>query len=151
MSLRKMKGWIASNRRGKGRVALFAIALSGCEGREIAACEDYLKDGLRSPSTYNRVNVSARDEPVTAARIVELGGREPRGGQSLALRSVTIEYDAQNAFGTPIRGALQCGFVVRDGEVAGQQLMDSAVLLAKVNHQTRRLQGDPEPNYPCCL
>lgn len=148
---RRKDGRAPAADKSRGGIALIALLLAGCEGREIAACEDYVKYGLRSPSTYGRVNVTTRDEPVTGPRIAELGGREPRGGQSLALRTVTIEYDAQNAFGTPIRSAAQCGFVLRDGEIAGQQLLNSSVRLAQAKRDTRMLQREPDPLYPCCL
>ena len=151
MSFARPKNRFASNRGSKCAFALMALVLAGCEAREIAACEDYVKDGLRSLSTYRRVSVASRDEAATAARIIELGGRQLRGGQSLALRTVTIEYDAQNAFGTPIRNAAQCGFVLGDGEVAGQQLLDSKVRLANANRDGRLLQREPEPQYRCCL
>lgn len=131
--------------------ALILLALAGCEGREIAACEEFLKDGLRSPSTYRRVSLTTRDEATTAQRIVELGGRQPPAGQSLALRTITIEYDANNAFGIPIRGAGQCGFLLRDGSLAGQQLLDSQVRLASARRDGRMLERQPEPQYPCCL
>lgn len=139
MSFVRPKGSGVSGRARNCAVALMALVLAGCEGREIAACEDYVKDGLRSPSTYRRVSVASRDEAATAARIVELGGRQVRGGQSLALRMVTIEYDAQNAFGAPIRNAAQCGFVLGDGEVASQQLLDSKVRLANANRDGRMI------------
>lgn len=130
--------------------AVLGLALWASEGWEIAACEDFLKEGLKSSSTYRRGNVTTRDEAVTAARIAELTGRQPRGSEALGLRTVVIEYDAGNAFGTPIRGASRCAPPSRRGGCRSATT-DSAIFLAKVQRDGRLLQRQPEPEYPCCL
>jgi hypothetical protein len=78
----------------------FAI-LSGCnsaQNKAVNACETFIKDRLRSPSTYKRINVDG------------LGPAFENEGHSVKM--VTIEYDAANAYGTPIRGSQQCTFEV---------------------------------------
>ncbi|MBA3667207.1 MAG: hypothetical protein H0W65_05750 [Sphingomonas sp.] len=82
--------------------ALLAMTLlsAGCassNGDEIEACRGFLQGGLRSPSTYQEFSVQVSDG--------EDIGQFDR-------RNVFIEYDAANAFGTPIRGTQLCSFEI---------------------------------------
>lgn len=82
-------------------LALAALALASCSSQKtlaVDACEGYIKAGLRSPSTYKVVETTLND-PIKAD-----SGR--------FVRTISISYDAANAFGTPIRGAEICSFVV---------------------------------------
>lgn len=75
--------------------------LSGCSPNKdaaINACEIFIKERLRSPSTYKQVGVDYSGVTFKSQ------GRD--------VRMVGIEYDAANAYGTPIRGDLQCLFEV---------------------------------------
>lgn len=63
------------------------LATSGCN-QAIAACEDAIKKDLRSPSSYKQISSSSY-----------------RSDQRI---SVTIEYDAANAFNAPIRATAHC-------------------------------------------
>ena len=91
------------------------LAISGCSdenGSAIEACRDFVKGGLRSPSTYEEVSSSVSDG--------EDVGQHDR-------RNVFIEYDAANAFGTPVRSTQLCSFeidkatrkLVRDASTSG--------------------------------
>jgi hypothetical protein len=77
-----------------------ALALSGCGDRpEIADCERFLTTKLRSPSTYERISADTK-------RMTTLNPQE---------QWVSIEYDAANAYGTPIRGSQICKYPLVDG------------------------------------
>lgn len=72
-------------------VAALAAALIGMfyfspEQRALRACEDVLKDKLKAPATYHRVDYLSSSDG----------------------RSVSITYDAENSFGAPIRGVYFC-------------------------------------------
>jgi len=83
------------------RALLAVLALTGCskqvERPEILDCEQYLLGKLRFPSTYQRVSIQS-------VRI-----EKPN------YQSVGIEYDAANAYGTPIRGEQICVYPVKNG------------------------------------
>ena len=62
------------------------VAVAGCTPPYRAKCDDAIKAKLRSPATYQRVSLE--------------------GGASDY--AISIEYDAANAYGTPIRGKGTC-------------------------------------------
>jgi hypothetical protein len=77
--------------------------LAGCNtpsSRATRACETFIKERLRSPSTYK------------PAKTEFSGVAFKSGGQSVKM--VTIDYDADNAYGTPIRDSQQCLFAVNE-------------------------------------
>ncbi|MCJ8158353.1 hypothetical protein [Sphingomonas sp. LaA6.9] len=78
-----------------GLVVLGALALGGCDKPEIKICEDFILNKLRSPSTYKRIKASG----------IKVGEKY----------SVTVEYDAANAYGAPIRDNQICVFGLKDG------------------------------------
>lgn len=98
---------------------VFAATISGCnpfESKLYGVCEDALKERLRSPSTYERVRLTARDEQISA-EAYEIGSGHPltdtertviQQGAVPHRHVVIIEYDAANAYGTPVRGAAEC-------------------------------------------
>lgn len=67
-------------------VATALLTLSGCAREEAAikACEGFIGDQLRSPSTYKRIEATVA----------------PHKAES-RFRYVSISYDAANAYGTP--------------------------------------------------
>lgn len=112
---------------------LAAAFLTGCdehgklERTFIASCEEVLKERLRAPSTYVRVEKpEVRVETRTIAdqefeSMVDSEGyspllkglaREQRAAGEAYVESTwystTIRYDAENAFGTPMRGIASC-------------------------------------------
>lgn len=82
--------------------ALGVLALTACgslEPEEIADCERYVQGKLRSPSTYKRVS----------ARSTLMKDEKP------AQRWVSVEYDAANVYGTPIRDTQICKYPYKPG------------------------------------
>lgn len=76
------------------------IVLGGCE-RQAQGCEDAIKRELRSPSTFEVINTY---------------WTSPIGPDKTHI-SVMVEYDAANAYGTPIRSKVWCDVPVHNGEV----------------------------------
>lgn len=112
-------------------------ALGSCgmlDAEEVKICEASLKAGLKAPATYKRAEVTSLDTgPLTQAQFDEEVGRaDTRGnpsaeqlrllqrdlakGKTLGLRTVAIAYDAENAFGVPLRAAKVCVFRTLDGK-----------------------------------
>lgn len=75
---------------------LGALALSGCGRADVAACEEFVKSGLRSPSSYKRI--AALHEDMTL--------KDP----DRKVRVITLEFDADNAIGGNIRDRAYCEF-----------------------------------------
>jgi len=106
--------------------------LAGCNllpgNQAIQACEIFIKERLRSPSTYKQID--AEYSGVTFK------------SDNRDVRMVTIEYDAANAYGTPIRGNQQCVFEINKN---GNFAVDPA-------HAARMSSIGAASDYsPCCL
>lgn len=129
--------------------ALLAVALSGCdaitsnEEQAFRICEAYVKESLRSPSTYNRIKAISNIP-----------------SQGSGIRTVHLEYDADNAFGTPVRGYEMCAFKVDDdGDFPGRSAMELGAGQAGLDRSQKRLlvlQGkrkasDMDDVYACCV
>ncbi|MBB5754633.1 hypothetical protein [Prosthecomicrobium pneumaticum] len=115
-------------------IAVAGAVLAGCnpfEPKMIGFCESVLKERLRSPSTYRRIAATKRAEPLTTdewlARRAKSNPKQratdeivarvrQSAGASPALIKVTLEYDAANAFGTPLRGFALCEYLSDDGK-----------------------------------
>ena len=113
-------------------VLIAAMLLAGCNKAEndaVRACETFIKERLRSPSTYKKIS----DDGVGPA--FKHDGRN--------IKMVLIEYDAANAYGTPIRGSQQCVFEV---DKAGNYLDKDLEHAAKMSS----IGADSE-YAPCCL
>ena len=103
------------------------LGLAACSSHpETSACEEYLKGGLKSPSSYKQVKISSFDSRIpfdawrniTRAtgskldndpRIVKVDRKYQADG---GIRTVLIEYDADNSFGASIRGTEVCKFLM---------------------------------------
>lgn len=133
---------------------------------EVRACEYFLKDRLQSPASYQRISETSWDEPVSASDL-----RAMKGDRSLpslpnrdpALRMVGVIYDAQNAYGTPLRLGEVCAFETDGGKLPDADMMMSRARLAA---STARMQSLAEagivtpralpmptinPPHPCCI
>lgn len=64
------------------------VALGGCQYKALEACDEKIKQDLRSPSSYTRISADSSD--------------------SEDVISVFIEYDAANAYGTLVRERVYC-------------------------------------------
>lgn len=89
------------------RACLLALAtgtIAACSGQaeEIRDCEASLLRDLRSPSTYKRIKAET-------TRLTNKVGAE--------YQMVEIEYDAANAYGTPIRDTALCAYPVTGTDV----------------------------------
>lgn len=83
-------------------ILVLGMLIAGCsqvpvDGPGIKECEDYVIAKLRSPTTYKRIKASGIGIPYDAPKYY----------------SVTVEYDAANAYGTPIRETQFCKFPVK--------------------------------------
>jgi hypothetical protein len=88
----------------------------------LAACEEAMKERLKAPSTYRRISVSETKEPLSfeqyyaarpesdAVKTVLIRGATEKPVK----RTILIEYDAANAFGTPLRSRSLCTFEASD-------------------------------------
>ena len=65
-----------------------SVALSGCQYQALSACDEKIKQELRSPSSYTRISADSYE--------------------SEDVINVSIEYDAANAYGTLIREKAYC-------------------------------------------
>ena len=131
------------------------LLLCSCGARDVQACEDFIRDGLRSPSTYKRMSLVSDDKQLNEEEFRELT-KLPRYGTYTPhqLREVLIEYEAANAYGTPVRGTEICAFVLTDGELPSKAAMKADLALAKSARTLRDLQiaGAPsQAKYSCCL
>ena len=96
------------------------------DGGEEAAkvCEQHIASALRSPSTYERTKLTVSPDK-----------------DEYGTRSVFIGYDADNAFGIPIRGKEWCAFEVDDdGSFPHSMLMDGDRGLVDANARLREAQ-----------
>lgn len=119
-------------------VLLAATVLTGCGNpfgsAETRACEAFIKGTITSPATYKRAAVHAFDSGITKAALKSEYG--PEGfdylpDQGLEVREVFIEFDMANAFGTPIRQAGTCKFLLADKRlVSTGTALDSTVSAA---------------------
>lgn len=120
------------NRGRMGSVALaaaLATALGIYGSRDmlasntmINACEDALKERLKAPSTYRRIKVTESQQSITFEQYFAASNDSPAVQsflRSMAKQPPTqlmtfIEYDAANAFGTPIRSISKCTYNTLD-------------------------------------
>lgn len=109
---------------------LSVFVLTGCkpsDAKLVSLCEDQIKDALRSPSGYKRIDVKSFSDNLTVEQyaahqkkhglettpfeleLIEKSGKPP------VRFTAYVEYDAPNAFGTPVRGTEVCEYVSSDG------------------------------------
>lgn len=130
-----------------GLACVLLPALAGCSAFDsplIKACEDGVKLRLRSPATYNRVEVVevARPQPMSADEYVAFQAKYYPASSNAAVDGLApspavheafIKYDADNAFGTPIRGVANCKFATEDGKMPVSSISDMMIV---INDQT---------------
>jgi len=110
-----------------------AMTVSSCsifESKFNSACEDGIKKRLLAPSGYKRIALQRRDEVLTRDEFVAhmAATNTPEGAMKSDLESfdkgrlpvtkftAVIEYDAPNAYGTPIRFTSICEYVSETGK-----------------------------------
>lgn len=113
-------------------LGLLVLALSGCSQfapEEKRICEESLLRGLKSPSSYNRVNW---DSVLITKEVEEAADKEmgdlapsPEGRPKTPYVQVMIEYDADNSYGAAIRDTYFCRFEVdASGKAAPDKKID---------------------------
>jgi hypothetical protein len=113
---------------------LASMLLAGCSQiehwrhPELAVCEEYIAASLRSPSTYERARATISDSRLPLAYWMEdlrsapesirplLADQAKERAKHGGRRIVLVEYDAQNAFGAPVRGIASCKFEMKSTE-----------------------------------
>lgn len=81
------------------------VALGGCaERRALHACDGAIQSQLKAPSTYHRISNGSID-----------------AADNGPIR-IKITYDADNAFGTPIRGQGYCEYHPGTGHASWQEM-----------------------------
>ncbi|PNU05481.1 hypothetical protein [Novosphingobium guangzhouense] len=150
-----------------------AFALTGCDKvthffdpAEVKACEAYTLETLASPSTYKRIDVITHDEKVTKARLKELSPNRPDWvpNDDPGIKTVGIQYDAQNGYGAIMRGGMVCAFETERGEVKDNSVSLDGRASAAASHAKFRdlVERGIVPNmtaadlgplreYQCCL
>ena len=136
--------------------ALAGLTLAACyqlgigTPEEVRACRVFTQAQLRSPSTYSEVSSNSFDRPVTEAELRQRYAAEREDemgrlllsvahGHQLQLRTVMLEHDAANAYGTPIRGTGLCEFLLIDGRIWGTGSLESRARTAASMIQSRQL------------
>lgn len=140
----------------------------------VTACRAYIQASLRSPATYREATQRTHDRPIAQAQLRSQYFPAPQDeldrllltgldNRSLAIRTVFLEYDADNAYGTPIRGLGACEFLLVDGQVRGAGSLESkarsaahaedTARLAETigNEELRRLARRRGTGLPCCV
>ena len=154
--------------RAAALIALVGL-LSGCDGADLRACEDYTKATLNTPATYHRASVEVFEQnKLSLEQWFSLTGKTPattlapklvQEGQAeagLGLRQVFIHYDADNAYGTPVRGLTACGFKLVGGKLVDEKQLTSYADTYATNENLKRAGALPPElenklKYPCCL
>lgn len=149
------------------KILLFLFALASCQRPEVAICEEFIKEGLKSPSSYKRIRLNVSENPLNLQKFVEdhpnssiLKKEKAKTGQ-LNQRFVTIEYDATNGFGVLIRSNQICEFHTLNGELPSREMMKARMKSNSAARDMRELgrQGmlpnQPKieisgPRYECC-
>lgn len=129
----------------RGYLVLVPFLLtSGCGAafeneKAVEACEQFIKAKLLSPSTYKRIDVVEGALPVA-------GGEGPNA-------MISIEYDAANAFGTPLRDRENCLFSETENGPDTQGLEDPiAAKIRATSIELKYVQGEHVDDFaPCCL
>ncbi|TGT42615.1 hypothetical protein [Mesorhizobium sp. M8A.F.Ca.ET.165.01.1.1] len=89
------------------------------------SCESVLKERLRSPSDYKRVEITESQQPLTLDEYLkdhrvktedervlytQIYNLDAAGKDPPTMFTLYIKYDAPNAYGTPIRGISECQY-----------------------------------------
>lgn len=162
-------------------VGSFLLTVAGYEAYQtympfdtayVVGCEEYVKDGLKAPSTYKRIGARDTAAPVSATDLKKLGVEmrsDPTWQTNYWLHTVSITYDAENSFGVPVRSGEVCTLMEIGAEPdrsrptkADQALVNISVSGAKIRRILRQQVEagaldnsdghiEMDPRHPCCL
>jgi hypothetical protein len=141
---------------------------------EIAACRAFQSKLLKAPATMKMIGApTIADRPINLADFkakympgesnpILLANVELKAQKGLAIRTVGLEYDAENSFGVPIRGPVVCEFLasggatdarealIRDAEsAASEQQMNDLIEAGIVAPD--QIPGRRKRSPPCCI
>lgn len=106
-----------------------------------------MKEQLKSPASYKRVDAQTHPETISKAKFEELSPVPYFGAarDAIAIEWIDITYDAQNSFGAPLRDTFTCA-VQKNAD------LESALSLARTVRTGRELKGEQiGSKVPCCL
>ena len=149
----------------------FLLMLGGCDtidgwrNPEVAACETFIKEGLASPSSYDRVKFLTGNDAISKNDYAYGEGWTPkspffefakRKAIDPSIRAVSIEYGAANAYGTPIRSFGYCEFLMSNAASGdfGDEPSKAANSIIRMNAVAALAPGLTEQQRtqkPCCL
>lgn len=100
---------ISSSARTKMLANSAMLLVSARQDHHTAGCEKFITEQLWSPSTYDRITFGTDDIPSTISDFptdndIKRRNLECAAEQGLQIREVTIEYDADIAFGMRVWG-----------------------------------------------
>lgn len=167
-----MRRVLETSSGARSAVALSSVAafcaLSGCSRLEqwrqpeVAACEDFVRGKLKAPTTYRRAKSTVIDEKLSleswnALQKVRLGAMSDqfqdmtkRSSDEGGVRSVLLEYDAENGFGVPMRGMEICKFLMSSFPKDEFEVKPDAES-SKLARMIWQLEEDSTPEPMCCL
>ncbi len=111
------------------------VTSSGCtqienwRNPEVAACEAYTIETLKSPSTYKRASFVVVDQPVSKEMLAKaMGASDMAKGiaeraEYPGIRGIALDYEAENSFGATIKTGTGCEFPMSDLE-SGEPAQD---------------------------
>ena len=147
-------------------VLLACIELAACQKPMISGCETYIKDGLKSPSSYKRADITEIDVPITEEDYNKATGpalakirKQFQLPTPTKVHAILIHYDADNSYGTPIRDLAECVFETADTGRFANVTTRISYAEAERDQRLRISSGqapndgttDMDPAYPCCL
>ena len=119
-----------------------AVIVAGCnpfESSFIKTCEAALKDTLLAPSTYRRVVATESRSPIPLALYLAQENKSEavkkflRQQNTTATRFVVVfEYDAANAYGTPLRLSAECSY-----DTTGDDPSSAHEFTVRINGKTK--------------
>lgn len=107
-------------------IATGALVLTGCDlfdSKMVSSCEVALKDRLKAPSTYHRIEVTEASEKMSFDDYFSENETSPatrnqqrRYAKEPPVRLIVfIKYEAANAFNVPLRSIAECTYASLDG------------------------------------
>ncbi|QTH20147.1 hypothetical protein HRJ34_17510 [Rhizorhabdus wittichii] len=140
--------------------ATCSLSLNACSLQpQVTACETFVREKIDTPATFKVVSTSS-----VSGSAKDVARLDPAGQVML----VSIEYDAANQYGAPIRSKAFCAFPMKNGRLPSLEDMKrhaSASAWAVKLGLYRPLHTEPDPvdilridktyeskvNYECCI
>lgn len=137
-----------------------ALCLAGCDSietamrgpPEIEACTAYTKAQLAAPTTFKLISTISGDKPISLPdferKYLPSHGDDSdqaltellklKAEQGITIRTVVMEFDAENKMGVPLRSAQSCEFALFGGKLPARDKL----LKAAEDASDRREFGD---------